>query len=81
MLTLSSERDVLLARELQRVGAQQHVPALAVLEVEVGDEREAARLAEVDRRRVGVEAVEVDRAGQDAQALAGRRRRARSSPR
>ena len=67
---LEHERHVLLAGELQRVGAQQHVPALAVLEVEVRDEGEAARLAEVDRRRVGVEAVEVDGARQDAQALA-----------
>ena len=57
-----------LGAELLGVRAQQHVPALAVLEVEVREQREGARSLDRARRRARVEAVEVDGARQRAQA-------------
>jgi hypothetical protein len=65
---LEDEAHVVIRRERVAPGVEQHVPALAVGEVEVREEREAARA--LHRQRLGplaVEQVEVDRLGEHVQ--------------
>ena len=70
---LEHEADVVVGVECVRPGGEQDVASLAVGEIEVGEEREAARAGDVERlcaRRVVQ--LEVDRLREDVQLRAGK---------